>query len=990
MIQRAIAIALIWCSVLLASGLEDIFNNPPNDAKPRGYWLWPHGNFDYGSIKKELREFKEKGLGGVDIFDLGVRDPKNIIPAGPAFLSPEQVDGIAFVLEEAKKLDLKIGLIVSSSWNAGGSWTTPEHAAMNLVASIDTVEGPIRYNKLLPFPTLPDSFSKPYGKFPLNVPKNENGLPKYFKDIATLVFPISENRLLENPELFQKFDSPHVDVDLPKGRWIIMRTVCTNFGQMLWVPSKNSTGLAIDHFSKEAVSHHFKTVIEKLERRCGPLKNTALERLYLASYESNASIIWTPEFSQEFYKRNNYNIKSYIPALFGITIESQEITDRFLYDFRKTVSEVFIDNLYRNARKVCQNHGLELCCEAGGPGAPLHDVPTEDLKALGALDVMRGEFWVDKSHRFNPDGFEQLQIVKSIASAAHIYGHKIVEMESFTSHTNWQEGPATLKPFADRAFCEGMNRVVYHTMSHNVPEAGVPGWTYGAGTHINTNLTWWEQSKQLNFYLAKCSAMLQQGVFVADVCYYYGHQIPNFAKPKHIRPDLGPGYDYDDINTEILLQATVKDGQITLPGGISYHILVLPDEIQMDLNVLKKIKTLLQNGATVIGPKPKLVYGLANYKEQQNELQKIADDLWGENSLSNLDVTIGKGRLVFGKSSREILKDKGVFPDVEFLDLSTSSLDYIHRQTENADMYFIRNSLPEPVFIDAIFRISDKQPEFWNPETGEIAECAIYTREKNKIRLPIHLYPHGSVFVVFREKIEKPFVSELKKDGKQIFPQKSKSQTTPFTLSRKQDNLFLEVKNKGTFELILNDRQQLSIFVEEAPEIFLTGSYDVRFPHGWGVPAIQTFNSLYSWTESDNEETRAFSGMATYHKKFDIPGDYLGQNQKLMLDLGKVKEIATVFLNGHELGTTVFAPHVFDITKIVRPGENFLVVKVTNTWLNRLIYDDNLPDDERLTNTNLTRGPTGETLWRDAKPKSSGLLGPVRIIPWHSQVITLK
>jgi len=516
MTLRILLCILLMPLVGLASELEEIFRNPPHDAKPRGYWVWPHGNFDYAAIKHELQEFKAKGLGGVDIFDLGIADPKDVIPSGPAFMSPEQVNGIAFALAEAKKLELKIGLIVSSSWNAGAAWTPPEQAAMNLVASIDTVRGPIKYDKNLPFPALPDSFVKPYGTFPLHIPRDKNGLPQYYQDVATLVFPLSEAGILRSPEQVKRFEGPQVQIELPEGRWVMLRTICTNFGQMLW---------------KEAVRDHFETIIQRLETRCGPLANTALERLYLASYESNADIIWTPALPDEFFERNGYRVEPWLPALFGVTIQDKPTTERFLYDFRKTVSDIFVENLYRNARDICHQHGLKICSEAGGPGPPLHDVPTEDLKALGSLDIMRGEFWVDKKDRLNPDGFEQLQIVKSIASAAHIYGHKIVEMESFTSHDNWRQSPATLKPFADRAFCEGMNRVVYHTMSHNLPEAGQPGWSFGAGTHINTNLTWWNLSDQFHAYLARCSALLQQGHFVADVCFYFLPGPNIFAPP---------------------------------------------------------------------------------------------------------------------------------------------------------------------------------------------------------------------------------------------------------------------------------------------------------------------------------------------------------------------------------------------------------------------------------------------------------------------------
>jgi hypothetical protein len=369
--------------------LRERFLNPPDEAKPRGYWVWPHGNFDYSTIRKELESFKAKGLGGVDIFDLGVKDRKDVIPPGPGFMSVEQVDGIAFALAEAKRLGLKLGLIVSSSWNAGGTWTKPEHAYMNLVAWKETVTGPTRYQRVLPFPELPETSSKSYGTFPLTVPRDDAGKPLFYEDVAVIAYQVDEAGVLTDTSrvlvLGDRIDrSGKLVCDLPAGRWVLMRTVLTNFGQPLWLPSDKSQGMTMDHFSKEATKVHFQTIIDRLEQRVGPLENTALERLYLASYEANADVDWTPGFGKSFRTRNGYAIEPFLPALFGTLVVDTETTDRFLYDYRETVSEMFLDNLYREASRICREHGLVLCSESGGPGAPLHNVPTEDLKALGS------------------------------------------------------------------------------------------------------------------------------------------------------------------------------------------------------------------------------------------------------------------------------------------------------------------------------------------------------------------------------------------------------------------------------------------------------------------------------------------------------------------------------------------------------------------------------------------------------------------------------
>ncbi|MBZ0256864.1 hypothetical protein K8I31_12435, partial [bacterium] len=741
-----VAVCLFVMQAGAGSELRQRFENPPDDALPRGYWLWPNSHFDYAAIREELKSFKEMGLGGVDIFDLGVQDRNDVIPPGPGFVSEEQVDGIAFALQEAKTLGLKIGLIASSSWNAGASWTKPEDALMNLVAWREVVEGPHSYQKKLPFPELPTELEKPYGKYPLHVPRDDDGLPVYHKPVGVFAFPLDGENQIAAPEKALRLDGAVKDgvlsFDIPEGRWLLMRVECTNFGQVLWLPSDGSAGLIMDHFNKQATRNHFNEIIDRLERRVGPLENTALERLYLCSYESDAEVLWTPAMSEEFLARNGYAIEPYIPALFGYEVKDKNTTERFLYDFRRAVSDIFVDNVYREASSICRDHGMLLCSESGGPGPPLHNVPTEDLKALGAVDVMRGEFWNRGEPWKDEDGFNLMQVVKGIASAAHIYGRSVVEMEAFTSRFHWREGPMDFKPLADQAFCEGMTRVVYHTMSHNLPEAGKPGWTYQAGTHINTNLTWWPMSKPLHAYFARCSAMLQSGRFSADAAYYYGHEIPNFAKPKHVRPDLGPGYDYDDLNTEALLTASVREGRVALPGGMEYSVLVLPNSERMDLAVMQKIEALIDDGATVIGPKPNKIYGLVGYPQDEDALNQIAARIWGEADGAEVDRTYGKGRIVNGKTAREVLLEQGVGPDLQVVGAAYSDIDFIHRITDDGDLYFVRNVNDLPLSIDCVFRTSGAAPQLWDPVSCETHQAAIYQIEDDGVRLPLTFGPY--------------------------------------------------------------------------------------------------------------------------------------------------------------------------------------------------------------------------------------------------------
>ena len=214
-------------------------------------------------------------------------------------------------------------------------------------------------------------------------------------------------------------------------------------------------------------------------------------------------------------------------------------------------------------------------------------------------------------------------LVKQIASASHIYGKKLVDAESFTTWRRWKDSPFDMKPIVDRAFCEGLNFVTLCNFASTNPEDGLPGRSLHAGADFNPGTTWWEKSRPFMDYLSRCSYMLQQGLFVADACVYYGDQAPNFFPAFHDVPEkpripgLGRGYDYDVVNSDVILnRMSVKDGRIILPDGMSYHVMLLPDQDHMPLEVLEKLAAMVKEGATVTGSPPVTVPGLKDYKEK--------------------------------------------------------------------------------------------------------------------------------------------------------------------------------------------------------------------------------------------------------------------------------------------------------------------------------------------------------------------------------------
>lgn len=736
------------------------------------------------------------------------------------------------------------------------------------------------------------------------------------------------------PDLASVIDvTKHVDRtgrlqwDAPPGQWTILRYVCMVTGEKLKVPSPASDGLASDHLNPEATRIHMNHVIAKLRAGLGDdLTKTGIENLYLASYEV-VGRVWSPVFAAEFKRRRGYDLIPWLPAIFGARIGDDDTTARFLFDYRKTLGEVVVDAYYRTAVEVARAAGLKIKSEAGGPGPPIHTPPMDALLAHGTVDNVQGEFWP-----FWPDN-DAINVVKEPASAAHLYGKPRVHLEAFTSFHHWAESPQDLKPSADRVFTEGGNHFVWHTWTHQAPTFGLPGLVYGAGTHLNRNVTWWSKAKPFLDYLARGSFLLQRGRFVADVLYYYGDAGMNFVPPRRNPSTLGPGYDYDVTNADALLtRLSVVNNRLTTPEGVSYAVLVLPDTDAIHPPVLEKIESLVRAGATVLArQRPSRATGLESHPASDTRVQHLATQLF-----STLDGRIqksrthGKGRVHLNVPEREVLTSLNIPPDF----LAPAALDFTHRRDAGAEIYFVRNKTASPVTTTASFRDSTGNPTLWDPMHATI-RATPHTRTPAGTEVPLSLAAHGSTFVVFRKTAAPP------------------SSSTPPPASGLPTPVLLERNWTVTFA---------------APESFET------------PPPLELIR-VGPWTENTGPEHRYFAGTAKYRHAFTLPPNFRAASPHVILDLGHLWSVGEVHLNGRSLGILWAPPFTVDVTSVLRDGTNELIIEVTGTWHNRLVGEarSELP---KLTRTNITvsqRKP-----WKDLDPIPTGLFGPVRLIPTAS------
>ena len=943
------------------------FQQPPNTAKPTVYHWWLGGDVDTVRLKEEILSFDKAGIAGFTIFEIGSRDTV-FVGAGPEFLGEASLETIKVAVEEAGKYGMEVGLNTASSWNAGGNWLTPKHAAKSIYQRKVNVSGGGKEKIKLPFPDIPEK--DPRGRKRL-ISYGKDGKPVYSEEIAVLAIPlVGENAaidtsLIKDVSIYFDANKEVLNWEVPEGDWKIVRYVSSNSGENLVLPSKYSAGPIVDHFDADATAFHFNYIIDRLESKLGDLRKTSLKNLYMASYEARG-FNWTPTLPQEFQELNGYDLKKFLPILFGEVSLSQEATAAFRAGFQRTLSELMIKNFYMKSKEICNAHGLKNNSEAGGPGYPLHDVPVEPLKALGkGLDIPRGEFWINH-HNFSEEGMDVLRVVKEVSSASNIYGVGMVEMEAFTTFQQWQEGPYEMKPMGDRAFAEGMNRVVVHGSTHNPKGTGNPGIVYHAGTHYNDKRVWWKKVRPFNDYLARISYVLQEADFQADVLYYYGDTIPNYGGHKRSRFNPGEGYDFELLNTEILFGLEVKNGKIINPrNGAEFKVLALTKEHEINPKVLSKLEQMASSGAIITGPKPNRIAPERNMKELPN-MNGWLDNLW--KPFSKQSFKPGSKAIYYNVSVGEILKALELSPDFSYKGNGFYTLDYTHYQKGDMDFYFIVNTTGEWLSRDLIFRQEGEVPELWNPENGNISPIPIYKETAEGISLPLSLAPHESAFVVFKPGIKPVHFTKIAHGG--IHPPKVR-----------YSDQGIEFWEEGEFGL---GHGEDTLIINNFPNVkALEGAWEIYFPEGWGAPDKAIFPELKSWTESENEGIKYFSGTARYEKNF-IHEMHASEypEAKIYLDLGDLSHVAEVWLNDKPLGITWSKPYRFDVTEAIKPGINTLKIEVANTWSNRLTGDAITGKDYTQTHVNNTviKGmPNFRVTWENAPLIPSGILGPVTL-----------
>ena len=863
------------------------------------------------------------------------------------------------------------------------------------------------------------------------------GAHDFTHDVAVVAFPKGKNPIqaADLIELTQSVKAGVLTWDVPPGEWIIRRFAMKNAKSYNRVAPAGGRGFECDKLSREANQAMFDGMVGRFIKDSPQLAGKTILGVEADSWEVGHPE-WSANFRQEFIKRRGYDP---VPWLVGYKGGTEDLSARFRYDLELTKTDLFADNFFSYLNDVCAKKGMDFMTEG-------YYGPFDPVRCDGRTARPMGEFWASG---------DCIETLRWAASAATTYGRKMVGAESFTGR--WSDGAWSIDPYAikrigDLAFCHGLNKMTMHgTALEPWGDKVKPGMGLGLwGTMFNPGQTWWEPGRAWVEYISRCQFMLQQGHTVADILCVF----PSLNWRGPMPSGLHKLHNYDFCSEETFLQTEFKDGCFILPhSDAGYRVLVLPRMAGgVSPAFLRKALALVKAGGTVIcSDRPTRAAGLQDYPASDREVASLAAELWGAcDGRTIKENRCGQGRLcwiLLGKDQRDpetdwvmknrpapqffgcsaqtlewsqelraVLRDLQVVPDVEIrtdggpaqlwggLDhtlngvrTNEAAVGWIHRREGDREIYFVASQVAASMNAEMTFRVGDKIPEIWNPETGTVTPAAVWRMESGRTIMPLTFTPFGSLFVVFRPG-QADAVQAITRDG-QACPKE--------IVWRRGDAIGIETDQAGTYELKLASGRTLKSQVRDVPApLTFTGLWQMKFPAGWGAPAEAQMEAG-SWTTNADAGIRYFSGTATYIRDFEVPKHRLGGDRLHYLDLGKVKNLAEVVVNGQSAGILWKPPFRLDVTRLLKPGENRMEIKVTNLWVNRMVGDEQQPDDcEWMAPRNIYNDAAGQgikhipdwvwtgeprpqkgrytfTTWkfynRDTPLLESGLLGPVSL-----------
>ncbi|MGL4943326.1 MAG: glycosyl hydrolase [Thermoguttaceae bacterium] len=977
------------------------FAAPPDYAKPGVYWYFMDGNMNAEAMTKDLESMKKVGIAHLIFLEVNIGIPRGKVD----MLSEQWLKLWAHAVAECERLGIEITLGIGPGWTgSGGPWVKPEDSMQHLVASTTQVTGTGLQTISLPTPPP----KRPYfGEGTLS-PELKSKWLDFYEDVAVLAFPTPKQNtpIADIDEKALYYRAPYSSVpgvrpffetkseytkspndsvvaaesilvltdkmkpdgtltwDVPAGDWTVMRFGRRNNGAVTRPAPIPGLGFECSKFDADSLDRHLDSFVRKMFAAIGKDQfadtTGGLKMIHMDSWEMGAQN-WSPAFRAEFEKRRGYDPLPYFPAYAGVVVNSAEQSERFLWDLRTTAQELVFENHAQKVHKFGHEHGLGLSIE------PYDMNPTCDIELAMQGDVPMAEFWGDGC------GFDTAFGAAEATSASHLLGQPVVPAEAFTSYKNdgWQQNPSGMKNQTDWAFAAGINRFVFHTFQHQpLDDSLKPGMTMAIhGAHWNRNQTWWDLVPAYHDYVSRSQFLLQQGRTVADLLLLVPEGAPHVFRPPTSLMSGDPtmpdrrGYNFDACPPSFLAHAKVENGNIVFPSGATYRVLGLPVVETMTPELLTQIARLVAGGATVIGVPPKKSPSLENFPQCDERVAQLTKTIWQRDTIPDTltETASGRGRIFWDKTL--LTQNENLYPNYDYLrtvmeklgvpedffTVMSDTLRYTHRTSKDWDIYFVSNRTGAPVETDCLFRLNadirHKPAAFlWDANTGErrVLNTGWVTSAatgKTLVMSPqMQFAPHQSFFVVFPKDAK---ASHAMRDN---FPKSTELET-------------------------------------------LGGAWNVAFDPQWGGPENVVFDSLLDWTTHSDSGVKYYSGKATYTKKFSLSPEAkakLAEGESwIYLDLGRVENMASVRLNGKELGVVWSAPWRVDVTDALNETDNVLEITVANLWCNRVIGDEIAVAESGASAKTYTFSMV-KFFTKDSPLFPSGLLGPVTLVAEES------
>lgn len=963
-----LALACASLAQALAGSPEEDFRNPPDSAKPFVWWHWMGPYFSKDGITKDLEALKASGIGGATIFNLSSGllkgplqepDPWSV----NTYRGPAYWDALRHAASEAKRLGLELGIHNCVGYaTTGGPWITEEQSMQRLVWSTTEVNGGSQIETKLPQPDLDPG--KGYG---ITLEKLS-----FFRDVAVLAVPVGQTTLAPEDvkDISSHFEpSGRLLWKAPAGKWLIYRIGHASNGHYPFPEPEDTTGrtFEVDKMSIDRSRHHWKNVLGPIKEQLGPLMGKTFKHILIDSYESGMQN-WTPGFREEFKARKGYDLLPWLATMTPMVKNSKvagdplrimgsaDQTARFEWDYKDVVAALYYERGWKIGSEMVNAAGTQLHWEPYGG-------PFDTVEGSALADVPMGCFWTHTPKT----GMSHV-----ILAAARAAGRKILGVEAYTGMpelSTWNETLAFLKIGADCTYGTGGNRLMLHHWTHQPfedryqPGMGFNSW----GTHFNRHQTWLAQGREFFTYLSRNQALLQRG-----------------ETPVHF-VSVGTTVGQGDVISKraFLKEAKVEDGQIVLPSGRRYAFLNVPHSGSLLPEEVRHIKTLLEAGATVVAKKPERSPSLAGFPACDEEVAKSAAELWGD--LKESVRKVGQGTLYTKGDVNAPLKDLKLAPAFQIVSPNSGDVKICHRKDGDTDLFFVANVNERPVDLTLSFGVQGMQPELWDAESGSMRNAPLWSPRENRTEVTFPLGAVKSVFVVFRKKIADT-------------PERLASIEAPAGYELLTDELGHPVIRSGTAltgTAVMVSGKRFPFDLKPAPEKIVSGPWQVDLTPKLGPTAKLELGTLRSLTEESDPAVKYFAGTATYRCKVSIDETLLGKGRRMRLDLGEVRDMVRVTVNGKELAVLWHPPFVCDITPALKAGDNMLELAVANTWHNRLVGDEQFPKDMLFWGEvspwfvkNEPRPQSGRVAFattnyqkKDTPLIPAGLLGPVRLIP---------